>query len=294
MAKTKTESLDKILKEDRRKRAKQSGKGATGKGAVAIPTGPRAAVQKRKAASQPPASLNGKWTHDLHASVNARARNTLGTTTGSKAPIVVSQKVAQKLASNRLFEAIHGGGAAGKETANDLGVNIRGASKPKNTGAGITIKGSAGPFAVHGSNFAPGTTASDIRSTMEKYGLFPINCGILSAQPTVIAEFLFETRADSDRCVEVFNNKLADSRILHFMLKDTPQLPIPGKARSRVQTQAQPVVNAVPTGPKGAGHHIVDGRFGFTAPRNTGSGLYSDEMVTGPKRGRGRNQASTR
>ncbi|EGX46643.1 hypothetical protein AOL_s00097g547 [Orbilia oligospora ATCC 24927] len=304
MAKTKEKDLDKMLQADRKKRANQSGKGANGKGVVAIPTGPRAGIQKRKNVSQPPASLNGKWTHDLHASVSntreprpTKISKSTDATNGAKAPVVISQKVAKKLASNRLFEALHGAGDAGKPTASDLGVNIRGAAKPKNINGGITIKGSAGPFAVQGSNFAPGTTASDIRSILEKFGLSPINCGILSASPTVIAEFLFETREEAERCVEMFNNKLGDNRLLHFMLKDTPQLPIPTKPRGNLQTQAQPVVQHIPTGPKGgASHVVIDGKYGFSAPRNAGSGLYSDAMVASGSRRqtRGRNQGSTR
>ncbi|KAK6506013.1 hypothetical protein TWF506_010939 [Arthrobotrys conoides] len=304
MAKTKERDLDKMLQADRKKRANQPGKGANGKGVVAIPTGPRAGIQKRKNVPQPPASLNGKWTHDLHASVSntreskpAKASKPTGATNGAKAPIVISQKVAKKLASNRLFEALHGAGDAGKPTASDLGVNIRGAAKPKILNGGLTIKGSAGPFAVQGSNFAPGTTASDIRSILEKFGLSPINCGILSANPTVIAEFLFEARDEAERCVEMFNNKLGDNRLLHFMLKDTPQLPIPSKPRGNLQTQAQPIAKQIPTGPKGgASHVVVDGKYGFSAPRNAGSGLYSDAMVaSGPRRQtRGRNPGSTR
>ncbi|KAF3164834.1 hypothetical protein TWF225_005684 [Orbilia oligospora] len=304
MAKTKEKDLDKMLQADRKKRANQSGKGANGKGVVAIPTGPRAGIQKRKNVPQQPASLNGKWTHDLHASVSnpreprpTKVSKSTDATNGAKAPVVISQKVAKKLASNRLFEALHGAGDAGKPTASDLGVNIRGAAKPKNINGGITIKGSAGPFAVQGSNFAPGTTASDIRSILEKFGLSPINCGILSANPTVIAEFLFETREEAERCVEMFNNKLGDNRLLHFMLKDTPQLPIPIKPRGNLQTQAQPIVQQIPTGPKGgASHVVIDGKYGFSAPRNAGSGLYSDAMVASGSRRqtRGRNQGSTR
>ncbi|KAK6497449.1 hypothetical protein TWF481_011858 [Arthrobotrys musiformis] len=298
MAKTKAKDLDKMLQAARKQRANESGKGNNGKGVAAIPTGPRAGVQKRKTAPQPPASLNGKWTHDLHASVSTpRQSKSLGATNGAKAPIIISQKVAKKLASNRLFEALHGAGDAGKPTANDLGVNIRGASRPKNLGGGITIKGSAGPFAVQGSNFAPGTTASDIRSILEKFGLSPINCGILSANPTVIAEFLFETRDEADRCVEIFNNKVGDNRLLHFTIKDTPQLPVPNKPRGHLQTQAQPIAQQIPTGPRGgASQIVVDGKYGFSAPRAAGSGLYSDAMVaSGPRRQtRGRNQGATR
>lgn len=128
--------------------------------------------------------------------------------------------MAQKMASNRLFEALHAvGGAAGNTTASDLGINIRGASKPNNVG--ISIKGSAGPFAVHGSNFASGTTASDIRTFLGGYDLQVLNCGILSANPTVIAEILFDKRADADKCVELFNNRLADGMHILFYNKRT-------------------------------------------------------------------------
>lgn len=74
-------------------------------------------------------------------------------------------------------------------------------------------------------------------------------------------------------------------RLLHFMLKDTPQLPVPMKTRNQLQTQAQPVAKSIPTGParqqRGGAHVVVDGKYGFSAPRNAGSGLYSDAMVAG-------------
>ncbi|EPS43248.1 hypothetical protein H072_2742 [Dactylellina haptotyla CBS 200.50] len=271
--------LDKLLQADRRKRARQTGKAGA---AAPIPTGPKAGVQKRKAAPQAPSSLNGKWTHDLHATVASSGKKykSLGATNGAKAAIVLKPGVAERLASNRLFEALHGGGGGitGKPTAEDLGISIRGASK--SSGSGITIKGSAGPFAVHGSNFAPGTTASDIRNVLESRNFSVLNCGILSAKPTVIAEILFEKRDDAQRCIEEFNNRLADGRLLHFMLKDSPQLPIPPKARA--VTQAQPIAKPIPTGParlqKGPSN-VVDGKFGFSAPRASGGGLYSDNSI---------------
>ncbi|KAK6539937.1 hypothetical protein TWF694_008771 [Orbilia ellipsospora] len=231
--------------------------------------------------------MNGKWTHDLHASVTTTKKNKiLSSTNGAKAPIILKPGVAEKLASNRLFEALHGmgGGNTGKPSAEDLGISIRGTSK--SSGSGITIKGSAGPFAVQGSNFAPGTTASDIRNVMESRNLNVLNCGILNAKPTVIAEILFEKRDDAQRCIEEFNNRLADGRLLHFILKDTPQLPVPPKVRA--VTQSQPISKPIPTGPKGqrGPSNVVDGKFGFSSPRTAGGGgLYSDSIVGG--RGRG-------
>ncbi|KAK6353119.1 hypothetical protein TWF696_005109 [Orbilia brochopaga] len=282
--------LDKLLQEDRRKRAKQAGK----TGPAPIPTGPKSGVQKRKPTRQAPASLTGKWTHDLHASVaNPTKHKTLhsaAASTGAKIPIVLKPGVAEKLSRNRLFKALHGmagGGEVEKKVAADLGINIRGASKAG--GTGITIKGSAGPFAVHGSNFAPGTTASDIRNVMETRQFKLVNCGILSAKPTVIAEIVFEKQEDAQRCIEEFNNRLADGRLLHFMLKESPQLRIPPKARNAAQEQlmSQPVAQNSAAGPVRSEQsltNVVDGKFGFTEPRSTRGGLYSDSLVS---RGRG-------
>ncbi|KAF3929585.1 hypothetical protein ABW19_dt0208042 [Dactylella cylindrospora] len=279
-----TKSLDQLLQADRRKRAKATGKGK--ETLAKIPTGPKGGVQKRKAAPQPPSSLNGKWTHDLHATVaDATKLKSSNGNNGAKAPVVLNKKLIDKLSSNRLFEALHGSGTdnTAKQKVADLGISIRGASKPS-TG-GITIKGSAGPFAVHGSNFAPGTTASDIRNVMEGRGYAVINCGILSANPTVIAEIVFEKRDEAQRCVEEFNNRLADGRLLHFMLKDSPQLPIPPKARGAAQTAAakpvaKPAAKPIPTGPARLQQNqgnVVDGKYGFS----TRGGLYSDRLLKG-------------
>ncbi|KAJ6256025.1 hypothetical protein Dda_9117 [Drechslerella dactyloides] len=278
--------LDKLLQEDRRKRARQNQKSVP----APVLSGPKRGVQKRKTAQPAPSNLNGKWTHDLHATVASPTKfktlHSAASTTGAKIPIVLKPGVAEKLARNRLFKALHcmsAEGEAGKKAADDLGISIRGASKAG--GSGLTIKGSAGPFAVHGSNFAPGTTASDIRNVMEVRQLSVINCGILSAKPTVIAELVFEKQEDAQRCIEEFNNRLADGRLLHFMLKDSPQLPIPPKTRSTaIQQQAQPV--AKPSGASGpvrteqSLHNVVDGKFGFTEPpRHVRGNLYSDSMV---------------
>ena len=93
------------------------------------------------------------------------------------------------------------------------------------TGTGLSIKGSAGPFVVQASNFAPGTTAADIEAAVQSVatdasgsgGL--VRCRVLTNSPTVIAEMVFQERYIADKVVRTFNNEKADGRILHVFLK---------------------------------------------------------------------------
>ena len=93
------------------------------------------------------------------------------------------------------------------------------------SGSGFSIKGTAGPFVVQASNFAPGTTAADIEAAMHTVATDSIGnsglmtCRILTNNPTVIAEMVFSERYIADKVVETFNNEKADGRILHVYHK---------------------------------------------------------------------------
>ena len=71
-------------------------------------------------------------------------------------------------------------------------------------GAGLSIRGTAGPFVVEASNFAPGTTAADIESALQSVAVDSngangiISCRIVTASPTVIAEMVFTERHIAD------------------------------------------------------------------------------------------------
>ena len=74
-------------------------------------------------------------------------------------------------------------------------------------GSEYSIRGTAGPYVVHGSNFAEGTTAADIESAMMPIGGQMQSCRILTATPTVIAEMIFAEKHNADNVVSTFNNK---------------------------------------------------------------------------------------
>jgi hypothetical protein len=101
---------------------------------------------------------------------------------------------------NRLYAALQSESASNSVPDNQI--NIRGAAN------GISIRGSAGPYVVIASNFAPGTTAADIRSALEQHTTDIMSCIILSAAPTVIAEMVFQQRSSAELVIATFNNQL--------------------------------------------------------------------------------------
>lgn len=97
--------------------------------------------------------------------------------------------------------------------------------------SGLTIKGTAGPFVVRASNFAPGTTAADIEAAVSPAAMDDqgkngfVSCRILTASPTVMAEMVFSERYIAERIVEKYNNAKADGRTLHLYLSTDPSSP---------------------------------------------------------------------
>ncbi len=74
-------------------------------------------------------------------------------------------------------------------------------------GEEISIRGTAGPYVVIGSNFAPGTTAADIESAMIPSGGEMESCRIITSTPTVIAEMVFSEKNNAESVISTFNNK---------------------------------------------------------------------------------------
>lgn len=74
-------------------------------------------------------------------------------------------------------------------------------------GEEISIRGTAGPYVVIGSNFAPGTTAADIESAMVPGGGEMQSCRIISSAPTVMAEMVFAEKHNAESVISTFNNK---------------------------------------------------------------------------------------
>ncbi|KAK0637298.1 hypothetical protein B0T17DRAFT_106016 [Bombardia bombarda] len=172
---------------------------------------------------------------------------------------------------------------------------------------GLTIRGLAGPFAVMAQNFAPGTTAADIESAMTPIGGIITSCYVVKQHPIVIAEIVFESREGAESVISTFNNQTADGRVLSVYPKVGSSTVAPPTA-PRAQTEAAAAVQP-PTGPRALREEVViDGSMGFNdlmetddvvypngngrqPPRGPaagvgrGSGLYSDEMVRGNRRG---------
>jgi hypothetical protein len=106
------------------------------------------------------------------------------------APLLQHLKKNNEFISN--LTALRGNAQPGSDNRRELGFNIRGA---------------AGPFVVHGSNFAPGTTAEDIRSFVEELTSQTCECTILTASPTVIAEMVFDEKHNAENVIQRLNNQ---------------------------------------------------------------------------------------
>ena len=112
-----------------------------------------------------------------------------------------------------------------RQVKDDLLYNTAVVQSPRNgvasrgLGEEISIRGTAGPYVVVGSNFAPGTTAADIESAMMPSGGEMQSCRIISSSPTVMAEMVFAEKNNAESVISTFNNKKA-WRIVH-------RLPIP-------------------------------------------------------------------
>jgi hypothetical protein len=75
-------------------------------------------------------------------------------------------------------------------------------------GPGFNVRG-MGSTVVVAQNFVPGTTAADIQAVFapnRSQGLS--SCRIVTANPTVIAELVFESQEEAEVVVTKFNNKM--------------------------------------------------------------------------------------
>ena len=81
---------------------------------------------------------------------------------------------------------------------------------------GLTIRGLAGPFALLGQNFAPGTTPADVESAMTPIGGEMVSCKVVKTQPLLIMEMVFASREGGERVIETFNNKTVSRNLLDF------------------------------------------------------------------------------
>lgn len=182
-----------------------SGSGAKSRQAAEKPTllsriSGGAGIQKgRSSSAKPSGNIDGKWQHDLHKVNNpngppARAAK-LGRT-ASASQIDRNSRTYDKFAS-----------------ALNRNANGRSDSAP-----GFSIRGvaSTGPFTVIASNFAPGTTASDIEAVMAPHGGESLGCKMLTASPTVMVELTFATREGAENVIATFNNQKVRTACLQF------------------------------------------------------------------------------
>ncbi|KYK56723.1 hypothetical protein DCS_03728 [Drechmeria coniospora] len=156
----------------------------------------------RKTSGSRQGNVNREWTHDLHDSINS---SPLPLSSRARLPDTKPQVATKNMAS--------GGGPRASLRAPvahamdlDPDHDHDDGSSPRDS-IGISIRGLAGPFAVIGQNFAPGTTAADIESAMAPIGGDMVSCKITKTRPFLVAEMLFASREGGQRVIDTFDNK---------------------------------------------------------------------------------------
>ncbi|KAI1108188.1 hypothetical protein F5Y14DRAFT_101162 [Nemania sp. NC0429] len=248
----------------------------------------RVGVKKRVStgAHVPVGNINGDWTHDLHGTQNSRwprakqpAPNSLaarvhapGTTLSKARPATHNTRPNR---ANKLANAFTRTAAS---STNSQQMNI----VDSHQGAGFTIKGLAGPFAVLAQNFAPGTTAADIESALTPVGGLISSCRLVKTHPIVIAEIVFESKEGADRVIERFDQQTADGRTLSVYMKPGGYTAPPSGPRAERTNETRLGGNSV----------LVDGSMGFGDQMDVeeaDQGLYSDTLVSTTNQGKGHN-----
>lgn len=156
-----------------------------------------AGIQKgRSSSAKPSGNIDGKWQHDLHKVNNPNGQPAKAARLGRTA------SASQVDRNSRTYDKF----------ASVLNKNANGRS---DSAPGFSIKGvaSTGPFTVIASNFAPGTTASDIEAVMSPHGGETLGCRMLTAAPTVMVELTFATREGAENVIATFNNQKV--RVFH-------------------------------------------------------------------------------
>ncbi|KAJ4153254.1 hypothetical protein LMH87_009750 [Akanthomyces muscarius] len=224
----KNEALaSRIFSKGRRQSAPSKLKAATGPSLasrVGVRKIPQRAITSGRRASVPVGNVNGDWTHDLHhtvrggggASTSLGARVTLpgsGQSTSKRAMARRAAAAADAMDVDIDTTSVKGRGK-GKAAAARSQVNVRGGGAAPQQQQGISIRGLAGPFAVMGQNFAPGTTPADVESAMTPIGGEMVRCELVKTQPFLMMEMVFASREGAERVIDTFNDKTADGRIL--------------------------------------------------------------------------------
>ncbi|KAL8951617.1 MAG: hypothetical protein Q9222_002417 [Ikaeria aurantiellina] len=213
-------SFDALLQADRQKRKNEALANALlGKGRRA--STPSNGIRK----SGPGASLAsriGASNRSLSAAAKPRSTpNGPSTTTSQPNSRMIPSQNPRPVRENPMVQRAQKARLQNNLARMDWESDANGQANIRDNGTEITIRGSAGPYTVVGSNFAPGTTAADIESAMLPIGGEMQDCRIFSKMPTVMAEMVFSEKATAENVIATFNNKRADGRLLSVYMKSS-------------------------------------------------------------------------
>ncbi|KAF9697190.1 hypothetical protein EKO04_005075 [Ascochyta lentis] len=205
-----------------------------------------AGVQKgRSSSAKPFGNIDGKWQHDLHKVNNPNGPPAKAARLGRTA------SASQVDRNSRTYDKF----------ASVLNKNANGRS---DSAPGFSIRGvaSTGPFTVIASNFAPGTTASDIEAVLSPHGGETLGCRLLTAAPTVMVELQFATREGAENVIATFNNQKADGRTLYVYMKEAPATNVLAHSRPPPARATQALDDMEVDGSRSGS--FQDGRYGFS------------------------------
>ncbi|KAL5381963.1 hypothetical protein DPSP01_006906 [Paraphaeosphaeria sporulosa] len=252
--KKRNEALAQHFLGSRGRKANGSGSGVASPNGRAISQKPTllsrmSGVQKQRSSSAKPATnIDGKWQHDLHKLNNPNGPPRKGLNrTASTSQIERNTRTFDKFAP-----ALNRDAFARNARDGDLGLNIRGAAT------------SSGPHTVMASNFAIGTTAADIEQVMGQVGGELLECRVVVAKPTVMAELTFATKDGAENVIATFNGKKADGKTLYVYMKEGG--PSSAALHSRPSGRlAQSSYDDIDVDTNGGAHagSFQDGRYGF-------------------------------
>ncbi|KAM3529010.1 hypothetical protein MY4038_005604 [Beauveria bassiana] len=266
---------------------------------------PQRAITSGRRASVPSGNVHGEWTHDLHHTVRGGAASTA---LGSRVTLPGGQNIFKRAATRQTKMAAaaadamdidnFGHGNNNNSSRNKVAIAARSQVNVRAAAAatpqqqhGISIRGIAGPYAIVGQNFAPGTTPADVESAMTPIGGEMIRCEVIKTQPFLMMEMVFASREGAERVIDTFNDKTADGRIL----KVYPKIGGYQHAGSSTGQQQQGLSKR---GRQQRNEQVVEGTMGFAGgdlmqsvvshnSKQSGD-LFSDRMIGGGRRaGRG-------
>lgn len=228
-------------------------------------------LSSKRRASVPAGNINGEWTHDLHDTTSLGSRISRGPLPKASSNAVASAHGAPASLSRKQAKQAKLAAALANPSSNAQVNIIQPKSQP-----GLTIRGLAGPYAVLGQNFAPGTTPADVESAMTPIGGEMVSCSVVKTQPFLMMEMVFVSREGGQRVIETFNNKTVRRCITTARTKlPTRQsasickanfFSYPSQADGRVlKVFPKPGSGLQASNPPRANRgHVVDGKNGFT------------------------------